>query len=321
MRFLWILLWSAALMVCTSVYSQDSLKSGNPNTNSGIELFAFIEPQKIPQNRTAILTIRLQWYGNLDRYDVHSFDTPVVQNFEIIGSGSANRIEAQAGQQTAIKDYTFKLKPKAMGMGYVEGLIITYTDRVTDTQHKLITNRIKAEVVEPVAERDSQSRIGWALLVFLVSIGAAFLLIILRKKKLQKQIQAEETAALPLEEEYLKELKKTVDFNDAVLNVSKVFTDLSRLLRGFLKEKYHVPALEATTNEVVQDLEDKNVEQRFINDIKEILSTADVIKFSGGSVSRSDVEQTYTRIESILEKSLHGRINTEQKQKENESTE
>lgn len=308
MRFLWILLLPAVFMVCTSAYSQDSLKSVNTNTSSGIELSAFVEPQKIPQNRNAILTVRLQWYGNLDRYDVHSFDNPIVQNFEIIGSGSANRIEAQAGQQTAIKDYTFTLKPQAIGMGYVEGVIIKYTDRVTDTQHKLITNRIKAEIVDPVAEQNSQAWVGWALLLLLVSVGIAFLILTVRKRRLQRQNQAGESAALPVEEEYLRELKKTIDFNDASLDLSKAFTDLSRLLRRFLKEKFKVPALEVTTNEVIQDLEEKNFESRFINDIKDILSTSDVIKFSGGSVSRSDVEQTYTRIESIFEKSLHGQI-------------
>ena len=66
-------------------YSDDSTKVDQVSIDeNGIRLEAFVEKTETPLNRTAILTIKIEWYGNLDKYEIHQFDNPLLQNLENI---------------------------------------------------------------------------------------------------------------------------------------------------------------------------------------------------------------------------------------------
>jgi len=67
-------------------------------------------------------------------------------------------------------------------------------------------------------------------------------------------------------------------------------------------------ALEATTEDVAKSLGEAVVDERFLNNSKEILDTCDLAKFSGGAGSKADLERVYTLIESNLERSLRGEL-------------
>lgn len=277
---------------------------------SEIRLTAFVQDTEVPQNRLAQLVVRVEWSGDLDRYDVQRFENPILQNFEIQGSGSANRVATVDGVQTAIREYTFALKPEAIGMGYVEPMIITYTDNVADANYRLTTNRIEVRVLDPVPEGGAP---GWLLWVagFVILAGVLFLIVkIMASKRAKKEKEAQEKSevSVPIEEQFLQELKDTVDLNEPTVDGAKVFAQLSKILRRFLHERFEAPGLEATTSDVTQFLYDERFDDRIVNDIKEILSNADIIKFSGKPVDRPDVERTYTLIESILQKSLRNEV-------------
>jgi hypothetical protein len=293
-------------------YSQDSTVAQRHDGASTIRLRAFVENTEVPQNRLADLVIRLEWSGDLDRYDIHRFDNPVLQNLQIQGSGSANRVATSDGVQTAIREYTFALKPQAIGMAYVEPMIITYTDRVTDESYRLTTNRIQIKVVEPVPDAASVNWIVWLLVAIVVVGGGIVIIRAISKKRTRQQKMAQEKAeaAVPIEEKYLGELKEFVALDDVTLDNAKAFSDMSKLLRRFLHERYAAPGLEATTSEVTQFLYSENFSDRIVNEIKEILSNADIIKFSGKPVDRPEVERTYTLVESLIQKSLRNEIGT-----------
>ena len=291
-------------------YSQDSTVVQRQDGTATIRLRAFIKDTEVPQNRLTDLVIQLEWTGALDRFDIHRFENPVIQNFQIQGSGSANRVATSNGIQTAVREYTFALKPEAICMGYVEPMIISYTDRATDETCRLTTNRIQIKVVEPLPEGASANLLMWLLFAVVVVGGAVLIVRVIQKNKARQQkiAQEKEKAAVPIEEKYLGELKETVNLDDMTLDNAKSFSDMSKLLRRFLHERYAAPGLEATTSEVTQFLSSENFDDRIVNEIKEILSNADIIKFSGKPVDRSEVERTYTLVESLFQKSLRNEI-------------
>ncbi len=278
--------------------------------HSEIRLNAFLQETEVPQNRLGQLVVQVQWSGDPDRYEVHRLENPVLQNFEIQGSGSANRVATVNGVQTAIREYTFSLKPEAIGMGYVEPMIITYTDKVAEADYRLTTNRLQVRVIDPIPEKGSPTwlfgLIGFVLLVVVIF----FIVKGMASKKAQKEKAAQEKAevSVAIEERYLQELKASVDLNEPTLDGAKVFSQLSKMLRRFLRDRFNAPGLEATTSEVTQFLYDERFDDRIVNEIKEILSNADIIKFSGKPVDRPDVERTYTLIESIFQKSLRNQV-------------
>ncbi|RPI02674.1 MAG: hypothetical protein EHM72_03625 [Calditrichaeota bacterium] len=277
---------------------------------SGIELKAFVRQNLVPQNRTAEFVIQLSWAGRLDRYDIHAFDNPILQNLEISGSGSANRVSSEAGVPTAIREYTFQLKPQAIGMGYIEPLIILYTDNETQIQYPLSTSRLSIQVIDAIRERHWGKIMAWSA----GFLGVAALLVLAvwmmnRKRALALQKEQEIEAVVPIEEQYLAELKRAIDLNDPSLDGNHAFLIISKLLRRFLHEKFAAPGLEATSSELFQYLYEHKFEDVFINNVRDMLTMADLIKFSGKSVDRNDVSLMVTRLESIFHNCLHGALN------------
>ncbi|MBN1479740.1 hypothetical protein EH223_17670 [candidate division KSB1 bacterium] len=311
LRSLCVILLFIAYFPNVNGFSQDSTAAlPDVALDSTIRLNAFVQDTRTPQNRFVEFFIRLQWTGDLDRYEVHRFENPILQNLQIQGSGSANRVATISGVQTAIREYTFTLKPEAIGMGYIEPMIIKYSDLATDTEHRLTTNRIEVQIIDPLPEDGSLSWPLRGVFILVLVVSAVILVRWFRIKTARRKKAAQEMtkAVVPIEEKYLQELKKTIDLNDPSLDGAKAFAQLSKILRRFLHERFSAPGLEATTSEVIQYLYEQKFENRWVNEIKEILSNADIIKFSGKPVDRPDIERTFTIVESLFQASLQGQM-------------
>jgi hypothetical protein len=292
--------------ICLAVQAQNSVS----DQQEGIKLNAFVREAKVPRNCFVELVIQLSWSGQLDHYEVKPFDNPILQNLEIQGSGSANRVSAEGGRATAVREYTFQLKPQSIGMGYVEPLIILYTDSESNRQYSLTTNRISVHIIDPVPE-PSDKKVLWRALGILIvgsAAGWSWRKLYLKKKERRERLAQEMSVVKPLEENYLDELKTIFDPSDYSLDGNQAFSQMSRLLRRFLHDKFSAPGLEATSSELYQFFYDQKFEDRFINEIRDLMSNADVIKFSGKSVDRNDAALMMSRVESIFHSSLRNEI-------------
>ena len=298
------------LGLTNALLAQDTRNDDSLPQETGIKLSAFVEQNNVPLNRAATLVIRLEWFGDLDRYQTHPFDNPIVQNFEIVGSASSNKVAYVDGRKTAVHDYQFTLKPTTLGMGYIEGVILKYTDLNSDEDFSLSTNRIEVKVVDPLPEPGSKSWILWLFGIIFLASGIVVSFFIIRNKRAenQRRKEVEAAAAIPVEEIFLENLKKSIKLNNTDLDVAQGFSILSRLVRRFLKEKFNVGGLEATSESILAELDTMNADDRFINETHEILTTADRIKFSGGSGEKSELERSFTLFEAHLQKSLRGEL-------------
>lgn len=297
------------------LFAQDSQRNESTSTTQ-IKLSAFVDKTETPLNRNVVLTVRLKWEGDLDRFDVHTFDNPIVQNFEIVGNASSNKVAAVSGANTSVQDYEFALRPTNLGMGYVEGIIVTYTDLTDDKDFRLTTNRIEVKVTDPLPDPGSKAWIWWVVgLILVAGVGAyAFIMLKQRNAEKQRQMELEAAAAIPIEEKYLSDLKSQVNLNDPALDTNEAISKISKMLRHFLNEKFALCGLEATTGEVLTEMENKQLDERFISEIKQVLTDADMIKFSGGSADKSKVENMYTLVEANLQRSLRGELKAEPEQ-------
>jgi hypothetical protein len=301
----WLVLW--VILAGTGI-AQD-VEPEQPVTvdSSGITLSAMVDKNTVPLNRTVTFTLRLQWQGSLDRYNVHRFDNPMVQNLEIVASSSSNRVIQESGQTIAIQDYRYTLKPTQLGMAYIKDVIIKYTDNTDERSYTLRSSRIPVKIVDPVAEPGSKI---WILFLFIgivvVAVGA-FVIIARQKMIVEKaRIDAAQAAArVPLEQTLLEEMKATIDLDDTHTDVGAVMSHLSRIARSYITEKYQGPAFESTTTELIGWMRENDLDDRMIKDIEIILKQADLVKFSGHSRDRQIMDQNYVRLESLLRRQLN----------------
>ncbi len=84
----------------------------------------------------------------------------------------------------------------------------------------------------------------------------------------------------------------------------EALSSISRIFRKYLSEKYHISALEVTTEELIEKLMSENIEENLIGKCDSLFRKADVVKFSGADASQSELDEAYTTVETILESRL-----------------
>ncbi|MEZ5049976.1 MAG: hypothetical protein R2766_10040 [Saprospiraceae bacterium] len=57
-------------------------------------------------------------------------------------------------------------------------------------------------------------------------------------------------------------------------------SELTHVIRQYLEDRYDVNALEMTTNEILKSLSKKDFEAIYNEDLREILTVADLVKFA-----------------------------------------
>ncbi len=293
----------------TTVFAQDST-AASPETAvpSMIKIATEITKKQVPLNRTVVLKVTLSWLGDPDRYEITDFENPALSNFDIVGTATANKTEVIGGKVFTRRVYEFTLKPRELGMGYVEGVMVKYKDRAFSKEGSLLTNRIGLKVTEAVPEKSGgiagEAVSHWPatiLLIALIIIAAGILwFFFVYRKSREKSVQPEYVP--PVEETYLARLKELIHFDN--LDLKNDFGRLGKFLRGYLAEKFDLPAKQATTAELIEEMKRRNLDDRLVAQTGEVLGVADAVMFSGGKGSREELEKIYGSVEAILEHHL-----------------
>lgn len=284
-------------------------QSSVDSLNSRIEILAKIEKTKVPLNRTIQLYITLSWMGGPDRYSIISFDNPVLTNFDIVGTSTVNRSDVINQQAYVFKDYVYTLQPRDLGMAYVEGVIVKYRDSVLERDENMVTQRIPIEVIDPLPEPVSSNPIWIYALIIIVILGfvIGFYFWFKRRREAKEELEIEPPP--PLEEVYLNLLREQIKLD--LPNLTEDFASLSKLIRRYLTERFKIQALEGTTDQLLQDLHESDMEEHQVRSLKEVLTRCDEIKFSAIEGTTEELNRFYTLFEGILQYFLQQKETTE----------
>ena len=182
--------------------------------------------------------------GDLSRYKISELENPVINNFDIYSTSSADRRMSERGVAKAAKIYEFILKPKNLGMGYIESVVVKYIDTQTGEGHSLITNRLDVEVIESIPEPNSH---GWMMTLFPFIVAVCFIFVIvgiwLWKRKKKKREESEIVEVVLIEQEFLTMLHESIALNSPDLNIKESFGALSKILRKYLTRKYQIAGM------------------------------------------------------------------------------
>ncbi len=285
-------LWTTAILVA---------RGGEPAEQ--IKIAAEVDRTAVPLNRTVRLKVTASWEGALDRFEVEPPPTPELSNLEVVGSASSNWVGEEDGVPTAVKTYEYTLRPKELGMAYIEPVQLRYTEKGDSLAHTLETGRLAVEVVEPVAERRSRSMWMWLPVPVVLLLTGAGLWIWRRRLRAAREAVVEEEQ--PIEERFLEELKN--DIQTGAPDLQNDFAKLSRLLRRYLGERYELPTLGVSSNELINSLQATSLGGAQLERVQEVLSICDLAKFSGGGSSEADLLRAYTLVETLLQEHREAR--------------
>ncbi len=293
------------LIFVTSGYSQDTTQTASLDVqSSGITVSARLSTRKIPLNRPLSFIVQVEWYGDLDRYEISEVENPSLQNFTVVSNSSSDRREMVDGKVKAIKTFEFELEPQELGMGYVDGVIVKYIDTKTGEGKHLMTNRLEAKVIDPLPEPGEHSPLFYVAMFVIIVLVIGGAVTVWYRKRLQAKRAAEVPPPPPIEEVYLDKLKLEIPLNAPVLNVKDGFASLSKLYRHYLAEKFDYPAANALVDDIVNMLSQSEDSERLIDMTRDVLNACDVVKFSGSDGDRAELERLFTMVESALQAEL-----------------
>ncbi len=273
-----------------------------------VQISAKAMHDEVPLNRTAVYAVELKWTGPLAQIEFDQPETPKLSNFKLAGSSSANWVGVENGRNTAIKTFEYTLKPEGLGMGYVEGLRVSYLDKATNEKHSLYADRLGIKVIEPVREPDD-ARLGWAMIIglaatILAGVGVWQWKARQKKKELEQRTRA---TAKPLAQEFLEQLQAAVDLNS--VETKSGFAEISRLLRQYLQRRLEIPRQGIATAEVLAAYRAADGDVSRGMQLEEILQTCDVIKFSGEDGGPARLARVYALTENFLRTHLPAHTN------------
>lgn len=164
--------------------------------------------------------------------------------------------------------------------------------------------------IKPLIAVDKTNTNWWKYLLggllILAIIGGLFYWFVLRKKPLTEE---EKAALLPPYDRALLELKRLENSKYLIQDEFKeYYSELTDIVRSYLEEDANISAMESTTGQLIEKLEllsdsgELDLDKDTIAQFKNILSTADLVKFAKSKPSMSAAEQDRKIVGQIVEK-------------------
>ncbi len=272
-------------------------------TRTLVSVSSVLDSKQVPLNRTVDFIVRIAWEGDLETVDIGELTDPILSNLDVVGTATSNKVTGIPGGQQSVKEVTYTLKPKNLGMAYIEPVSLSYTDKKTSQVHALRTRRMTVEAVSPVPEKTGGPG-AWFWILFLAAFASGIAAggwYYLRQKKIKRAREAPMVQTI-LEEDFLIRLKETVDLKSKDRKES--FGALTKLFRRYLSEEYGINATVAATEEWINALRERGTDEGLIRKCETLFTKADVIRFSGKEATQAELDEAYTVVEAMLESRL-----------------
>ena len=211
----------------------------------------------------------------------------------------------------------YKFQPDSVGSYIIPSLSVTYTD-ARGAQQELKSAQLFIEVksvlkdknagatgeirdIKPLQEipwSPGQPLIYGALMVLLLFAGGVFLFYYLGKKKNQLPAPPDPAHIRAFEE--LEQLSREQLLERGI--VREYYFRLSEIFRRYIERRFHIPAVERTTEEIMPDILNlQGCGSALKAEMREILRYADLVKFARFCPDRNTSDNDYRKVVRVIE--------------------
>ncbi len=180
-------------------------------------------------------------------------------------------------------------------------LINVATVAIDTTKQKMFP--IKANQTEPYQFDDFKPYL-WYVILALVIIGLIIYFALRKKKEIKEEVLV--PALAPFEEA----IQKFHELDEKLLwqnnEIKKYYSELTEIIRAYIERELKVPALESTTDELIETLTDFNDSEAIsttketIKKLRNILREADLVKFAKSKPMSEQIEFNRKEAEEVV---------------------
>lgn len=271
------------LLIYNVGFSQsDKIKIEVDTTNIRIgEQFQY----KISVNETENVILpkleNLQGLEVVDTLKVDTIKNKLIQKYVLTGFDSGAFYIPQ--QQVFIKNQAY----------LTDSLLINVATVAIDTS-KIKKFPIKGIKGEPYQFDDFKNYFWWALAILII-IGLLLYFFVFKKKE-----ETVEKVIVPLLPPYEEAIEKLQELDKKLLwqnnKIKKYYSELTEIVRGYIERELNIPALEVTTDELVDILNDFNevksieTDKETIYKLRKLLQESDLVKFAKSKPMAHQIE-------------------------------
>ena len=227
----------------------------------------------------------------IDSAKIDTLKNMLIQKYIITGFDSGSYYIPQ--QQVFVKNQAY----------LTDSLLVNVATIAIDTT-KVKKFPIKAIKAEPYTYDDFIIYI-YILIAALVIIGFWIYWFVIRKRK--EEVEEPTYRALPPYDEAIFKLN---ELDEKLLwqnnQVKEYYSELTEIVRGYIERELKVPALEKTTDEIVETLQDFNdaetieTSKETIKKLKKLLQEADLVKFAKSKPLALEIEEDRKDAELVI---------------------
>ena len=234
-----------------------------------------------------------------------------------------------------IMTQNLKLTSFDTGYVYVPEIAITYSKSLQDSIKYTLRTDEKELYVTTIAVDTTQAfrpikgvmRQGftakevfpWVALAIIIA-GVVYLIIYLKKHKKTKEVVVEEKKKPTIPAIITARAKLAEMKDNEVWNTPKTkdyYTDLTDIAREYLEGQFEIDAIEMTTDEIMDAVNQLNLSNLTKSKLQDTLTTADLVKFAKANPSAEQNKQSFSDINNFVEDS-YTYFQEEKKKKEEE---
>ncbi len=216
----------------------------------------------------------------IDSLKLDTLKNKLVQKYILTGFDSGSFYIPR--QQIFIKNQTF----------FTDSLLINVATVPVDTT-KVKMFAIKGIKKEPIRFSDYKHIVFWVVAILLLVSSVLYFAL---KRTNDDEVQTAQQLLSP----YQEALKNLKDLDGKLLwqnnQVKEHYTELTHILRNFIERELHVPALETTSEGLIESLTDFNdtnaiiAEKETIEKLNSLLRQADLVKFAKSKPLAHEIE-------------------------------
>ncbi len=175
-----------------------------------------------------------------------------------------------------------------------DSLLINVATVAIDTA-KIKKFPIKGIKGEPYQFDDFKNYIYWGIAAILL-IALLLYYFVFKKKK-----ETEEEVIIPLLPPYEEAIQKLKELDEKLLwqnnKTKQYYSELTGIVRGYIERELNIPALESTTDELIDvikdfsDIQSIETNKETIKKLKELLQESDLVKFAKSKPMSHEIEQ------------------------------
>ncbi len=222
--------------------------------------------------------------------DIRSKDGPII-------------IEGRKFSLTTYRLGEFVLDPISLDYRIGKGPIQKIqTDKIYLTVKSVAEGEDKKDIrgIKPVFTIPFAWRVLWISgFILALILSAWFALQYFRKPKAQ---DPERDPDISLEDSALNQLTQLLE--SELLRQGKVkeyYLAFSEILRHYFENRFHILAIESTTDEIIHVLKSKDLDPALRDKIRDVLETADLAKFAKWKPEPAQIQMNYQKAREIIE--------------------